>query len=67
MRGSTCFEWDDSTSRMTRVVSQSDMLSPMLQLLNSVEDVSLVFEQALISPDFQWKRTLYYNAFPLRC
>ncbi|ETO99436.1 hypothetical protein F441_13585 [Phytophthora nicotianae CJ01A1] len=37
MRGSTCFEWDDSTSRMTRVVSQSDMLSPMLQLLNSVE------------------------------
>ncbi|ETK81170.1 hypothetical protein L915_13314 [Phytophthora nicotianae] len=48
MRGSTCFEWDDSTSRMTRVVSQSDMLSPMLQLLNSVEGVFRVFEQALI-------------------
>ncbi|ETI41102.1 hypothetical protein F442_13501 [Phytophthora nicotianae P10297] len=66
LRGSTCFEWDDS-SRMTRVVSQSDMLSPMLQLLNSVEGVFGVFEQALISPEFQWQQTLYYNAFPLRC
>ncbi|ETI41087.1 hypothetical protein F443_13657 [Phytophthora nicotianae P1569] len=67
MRGSTCFEWDDSTSRVTRVVSQSDMLAPMLVLLDDMEDVARVFEQALISPEFQWKRVLYYNALPLRC
>ncbi|KAG2854938.1 hypothetical protein PC116_g11234 [Phytophthora cactorum] len=67
MHGSTYFEWDDSTCRVTRVISTSDMLTPMLQLLDNLEDVSRVFEQALISPEFLWKQMLYYNTFPLQC
>ncbi|KAF4141685.1 hypothetical protein GN958_ATG09132 [Phytophthora infestans] len=67
MRGSTCFEWDASTGRVAKVISQSDMLTPMLKLLNdNMVDVSRVFEQALISSEFQWKPMLYYNAYPLR-
>ncbi|KAF1782073.1 hypothetical protein JG688_00008318 [Phytophthora aleatoria] len=67
MHGSTCIEWDESSCRVTRMVAQSNMLAPMLQILDSLEDVSQVFEQALISPEFQWKQMLYVNAFPLRC
>ncbi|EGZ29312.1 hypothetical protein PHYSODRAFT_471648 [Phytophthora sojae] len=55
MRGSARFDWDSSTSRVTSVISQSDMLTPMLRLLGSFEDVSQVFDQALISPEFQWR------------
>ncbi|KAF4149142.1 hypothetical protein GN958_ATG01683 [Phytophthora infestans] len=66
MRGSTCFDWDGATGLVTRMTTQSDMLAPMLQLLGSMKDVSLVFEQALISPEFQWKRMLYQSVFPLR-
>ncbi|KAF4034824.1 hypothetical protein GN244_ATG13186 [Phytophthora infestans] len=67
MHGSTCFEWDDLTCRLTRVIFQSDMMTPMVQILDSLEDVSRVFEQALISPELQWKQTLYHNTFPLQC
>ncbi|KAG7388575.1 hypothetical protein PHYPSEUDO_012212 [Phytophthora pseudosyringae] len=37
------------------VISTTDTLTPMLQLCGSVEDVSRVFESALISPNFQWR------------
>ncbi|ETN13843.1 hypothetical protein PPTG_08540 [Phytophthora nicotianae INRA-310] len=67
MRGSTRFEWDDSTCRVTRVIAQSDMMTPILHLLGNLEDVSRVFEQALISPEFQWNQMLYHNPIPLRC
>lgn len=49
MRGATCFEWDRANERVTSVVAQSDMLTPMLRLLGSLEDVSRVFDKALIS------------------
>ncbi|OWZ20510.1 hypothetical protein PHMEG_0005070 [Phytophthora megakarya] len=55
MRGSTCFEWGDANERVTSVIAQSDMLTPMLHLLDNWEDVSWVFERAVISPDFQWR------------
>ncbi|OWZ07068.1 hypothetical protein PHMEG_00020591 [Phytophthora megakarya] len=55
MRGSTCFEWGDANERVTSVIAQSDMLTPMLHLLGNWEDVSWVFERAIISPDFQWR------------
>ncbi|KAL3658092.1 hypothetical protein V7S43_016935 [Phytophthora oleae] len=51
LRGSTRFEWDNSTRRVTRITSQSDMMTPMLELLGNLEDVSIVFEKALISPE----------------
>ncbi|OWZ16175.1 hypothetical protein PHMEG_00010074 [Phytophthora megakarya] len=54
MRGSTFFEWG-SNERVTSVIAQSDMLSPMLHLLANWKDVAWVFERAMISPDFQWR------------
>ncbi|KAF1780307.1 hypothetical protein GQ600_11535 [Phytophthora cactorum] len=57
MRGSTCFEWDAATKRVTSVVAQSDMLTPILRLLGSLEAVSQVFDKALVSPSFQWVST----------
>ncbi|OWZ09890.1 hypothetical protein PHMEG_00017334 [Phytophthora megakarya] len=55
MRGSSCFEWGEGHERVTSVIAQSDMLTPMLHLLGNWEDVSWVFERAIISPDFQWR------------
>ncbi|POM75322.1 Hypothetical protein PHPALM_7589 [Phytophthora palmivora] len=49
MRGSTRFDWDSGYGRVTSVISESDMLTPMLHLLGSLEDVSRVFEKSLIS------------------
>ncbi|KAG6614078.1 uncharacterized protein IUM83_09997 [Phytophthora cinnamomi] len=55
MRGSLRFEWDSALGRICCVMAQSDMMTPMLQLLGSLDDVSKVFERSLISPDFQWR------------
>ncbi|ETL39780.1 hypothetical protein L916_08921 [Phytophthora nicotianae] len=49
IRGSTRFDWDSGYGRVTSVISESDMLTPMLQVLGSLEHVSLVFEKSLIS------------------
>ncbi|ETK77613.1 hypothetical protein F441_07438 [Phytophthora nicotianae CJ01A1] len=53
MRGSTCFVWDAATKRIVSVVARSDMLTPVLRLLGSLEAVSRTFEKALVSPCFQ--------------
>ncbi|KAI9982173.1 hypothetical protein PInf_008064 [Phytophthora infestans] len=53
--GSIRFEWDAMNGRVTRVTTESDMLSPMLRLLGSVENVSRVFRDAFVSLDFQWR------------
>ncbi|ETK86349.1 hypothetical protein F441_14958 [Phytophthora nicotianae CJ01A1] len=50
LHGSTYFEWDPVYGRVTRVVSQADMITPVLMLLGSLEDVSRVFENALLQP-----------------
>ncbi|GMF42328.1 unnamed protein product [Phytophthora fragariaefolia] len=49
MRGLTRFDWDTGYGRVTSVISESDMLTPMLRILGSLEDVSRVFEKSLIS------------------
>uniref|UniRef100_A0AAV1V9S4 BZIP domain-containing protein n=1 Tax=Peronospora matthiolae TaxID=2874970 RepID=A0AAV1V9S4_9STRA len=53
MPSSTHFKWDDTLGRLVSVVSQSDMLTPLLLHLGSLEDVSRVFDKALVTPDFQ--------------
>ncbi|KAF4148714.1 hypothetical protein GN958_ATG02070 [Phytophthora infestans] len=53
LRGSTRFEWDSRRSCVTNMASQSDFLTPMLQLLGSLELVAQVFEQSLVTPDLQ--------------
>ncbi|KAG7388573.1 hypothetical protein PHYPSEUDO_012210 [Phytophthora pseudosyringae] len=49
MRGVTRFDWDAGYGRVTSVTSESDMLTPMLRILGSLEDVSRVFKGSLIS------------------
>lgn len=45
------FDWDCSSNRVVRLISQGDMLSPMLKVLGNLEDVSLAFSHALVKPD----------------
>ncbi|EGZ08632.1 hypothetical protein PHYSODRAFT_435313, partial [Phytophthora sojae] len=54
VRGSVRFEWDGFLGRVTMITTQSDLLTPILRLLGNLEDVSYVFEWALVSPEFQW-------------
>ncbi|GMF52683.1 unnamed protein product [Phytophthora fragariaefolia] len=55
MRGTTRFEWDSSRRRVSSVIAQSDLMTPMLRLLGSLKDVEQVFGNAIISPDFRWR------------
>ncbi|KAG1713141.1 hypothetical protein DVH05_000864 [Phytophthora capsici] len=56
-RGWMRFERDDTDSRVLRITSQSDLLTPVLDVLRSLEKVAIVFEEALVTPDFQWRST----------
>uniref|UniRef100_H3GRH1 Uncharacterized protein n=1 Tax=Phytophthora ramorum TaxID=164328 RepID=H3GRH1_PHYRM len=56
MRGSVTFGWDDSSDKVVRLESRADVLSPMLKLLGSLEDVSSVFDNAMITPTCQFVR-----------
>ncbi|CAI5738869.1 unnamed protein product [Hyaloperonospora brassicae] len=49
MRGLTRFEWDIGYGRVTRMTTESDLLTPMLELLGTLEDVVLVCGKALVS------------------
>ena len=49
MHGLTRFEWDVGYGRVTRITSESDLLTPMLELLGTLEDVVLVCGKALVS------------------
>ncbi|KAF4041740.1 hypothetical protein GN244_ATG06059 [Phytophthora infestans] len=49
------FNWDSTQRRVSSVIAQSDLLKPMLGLVGSLENVSRVFEKAIISPNFQWR------------
>ncbi|KAI9919473.1 hypothetical protein PsorP6_017305 [Peronosclerospora sorghi] len=49
MRGSTRFHWDSRNRQVTSVISESDMLTPLLNILGSLEDVSRVLQKSLIS------------------
>ncbi|KAI9982148.1 hypothetical protein PInf_008039 [Phytophthora infestans] len=49
IQGSTRFDWDSGYGPVASVISESDMLTPMLQVLGRLEFVSRVFEKSLIS------------------
>ncbi|KAG6617581.1 bZIP transcription factor 1 [Phytophthora cinnamomi] len=51
MRGSVQFGWDEQSGRVCRLTCSADMLTPMLKLLGSLEDVAFVFSRARITPD----------------
>ncbi|KAK1934241.1 bZIP transcription factor 1 [Phytophthora citrophthora] len=51
MRGSVYFYWDETTGKVTRMETRSDLLTPLLHLPGSLEDVDRVFERALVTPE----------------
>ncbi|POM61176.1 hypothetical protein PHPALM_29848 [Phytophthora palmivora] len=50
MRGSIHFEWDNDERRIVRVQHKADLLTPLLKLLGNLEEVSRVFDKALVTP-----------------
>ncbi|OWZ06597.1 hypothetical protein PHMEG_00021127 [Phytophthora megakarya] len=55
--GVTYFEWDYTCDKASSIQTRNDVLTPMLGLLGSIENVSRVFDKALISLDFQWRQS----------
>ncbi|OWY95822.1 hypothetical protein PHMEG_00034075 [Phytophthora megakarya] len=53
VKGSVRFDWDCLNRRVFRMLSYSDMLTAMLQEIDKLDDVSYIFEGALVTPD--WK------------
>ncbi|ETM03665.1 hypothetical protein L917_00148 [Phytophthora nicotianae] len=51
MRGSVRFDWDETSKRVIGLFTHTDMLTPMVELVGNLEDVSLVFNGALVAPD----------------
>ncbi|KAL4163095.1 hypothetical protein KRP22_015207 [Phytophthora ramorum] len=51
IQGSVRFDWDKAINRVTGLYVQMDMVSPLLRILGSLEDVSLAFSFARITPD----------------
>ncbi|KAG1695832.1 hypothetical protein DVH05_019170 [Phytophthora capsici] len=49
--GSVRFNWDETTGRVVRLESKLDLLTSMLELLGSLENVATLFDHARISPD----------------
>ncbi|ETM01723.1 hypothetical protein L917_01719 [Phytophthora nicotianae] len=58
MRGSVRFDWDEASNRVVRLDSKFDMLTPMLQLVGTLENVASVFGQALITPEGKFHSSL---------
>ncbi|KAF4147511.1 hypothetical protein GN958_ATG03281 [Phytophthora infestans] len=48
MDRSVLLRWDSTTGKLSSIHSQADMISPMLELLGSLEDVSSVFYKARV-------------------
>ncbi|KAG2786423.1 hypothetical protein Pcac1_g4166 [Phytophthora cactorum] len=51
IHGSVVFGWDCATDKVVSHYSQADILSPMLNLLGSLRDVSCAFIKARVTPD----------------
>ncbi|OWZ02471.1 hypothetical protein PHMEG_00025958 [Phytophthora megakarya] len=47
------FTWDTQKNRMTHVLYDADMMTPILQLFGSLEAVSCMFNGARITPDYK--------------
>ncbi|KAJ8574897.1 hypothetical protein ON010_g4319 [Phytophthora cinnamomi] len=53
VRGTTRFVWDCVFGWVTHLVEEADLLTPLLSILENLEDVSTVFDGSLIQPNFQ--------------
>ncbi|OWY99476.1 hypothetical protein PHMEG_00029513 [Phytophthora megakarya] len=51
MNSSVRFEWDAINKRVVRILSSSDMVTAMLRVLGSLDNVNDVFNGAFVTPD----------------
>ncbi|EEY53834.1 uncharacterized protein PITG_07438 [Phytophthora infestans T30-4] len=56
MQGSVTFGWDRATEKVTSIYAQADLVTPLLNLLGSLEDVSCAFYKARVTPDCRFVR-----------
>ncbi|OWZ21818.1 hypothetical protein PHMEG_0003568 [Phytophthora megakarya] len=45
------FVWDDTMARVSEVSFQTDLITPILNVLGSLEQVASVFSYALVTPE----------------
>ncbi|KUF82409.1 hypothetical protein AM587_10000147 [Phytophthora nicotianae] len=67
MHGSVQFTWDSSNHRVVGLISQADMITPLLKILGNVEDVSAVFSNARITAECNLVVGKYLLEYPLHC
>ncbi|ETK94292.1 hypothetical protein L915_02632 [Phytophthora nicotianae] len=53
IRGEVCFKWEADNHCVIELLQRGDLLTPVLKLVGSLEDVALVFDKAGISPECQ--------------
>ncbi|OWZ06421.1 hypothetical protein PHMEG_00021327 [Phytophthora megakarya] len=51
LHGSVKLEWDPTRGRVASIVCNVDILTPLLRLLGSLDDVSYVFDEARLNPE----------------
>eukprot|EP00644_Phytophthora_capsici_P006572 jgi/Phyca11/118759/e_gw1.36.312.1 len=51
MYGSVRFDWDNLHNRVVAVDCSADILTPLLCVLGNLQDVSRLFDKAILSPD----------------
>ncbi|KAF4139194.1 hypothetical protein GN958_ATG11554 [Phytophthora infestans] len=56
MQGSVMFGWDSASDKVTSIYAQADLVTPLLNLLGSLEDVSCAFYKARVTPDCRFVR-----------
>ncbi|KAG7396555.1 hypothetical protein PHYBOEH_002120 [Phytophthora boehmeriae] len=55
-QGTVQFHWDQESRRMVGLHHKADLLTPFLQLVGNLEDVSRVFERSVMTPDGEFAR-----------
>ncbi|OWZ04644.1 hypothetical protein PHMEG_00023418 [Phytophthora megakarya] len=56
MHGSVRFSWCSASNRVIGVHSQTDMMTPLMQILGDIEDFAMLFSNARITPGFDLVR-----------
>ncbi|KAG7394318.1 hypothetical protein PHYBOEH_005363 [Phytophthora boehmeriae] len=51
--GTTCFYWNNQKGCVVNLEAKVDMMTPMLKLLGNLENISHVFDNALLTPDYE--------------
>ncbi|OWY99466.1 hypothetical protein PHMEG_00029524 [Phytophthora megakarya] len=65
MHGTIMFSWNSLTNRVDRIISQANMVSPLLRLLGNIEDLTIVLNNARVTPEGNLVVGDYLTQYPL--